>query len=99
MLLIQLLLFSLAAFWGFSYYLRSTKEVPKRIQKEPPEEIKRHEIQSPPKYNRMQLEKTAANCLYFSLTPTEREQINVFAKCRNASDKELFEIIENFENY
>lgn len=92
--ILVLLLFLFYASGGFKKLLKAFE-----IQENPQEEIKRHEIQPPPKYNRTQLEKTAANCLYFSLTPTEREKINVFAKCRNASDKELFEIIENFENY
>ena len=50
------------------------------------------------KMNRRQLEKVAANCLYFMMTETERQNINIFMKCRDASDAELYDIIERFKN-
>lgn len=52
----------------------------------------------PQKQNRRQLEKVAASCLYRLLTPRERENINIFIFCRDASDAELINIIERFKN-
>lgn len=93
MLLFQLILFTLAAFWGFSYYLRSTAEAPQR----PPEELPEEMPPAPPKMDRRRRERAAANCLYFSMTEKERAEKNIFQYCRDASDSELTAIIERYK--
>ena len=93
MLIIQLLLFAAVAVWGFGYYSRSTAEAPQRPPEESPEEMP----PAPPKMDRRQLERTAANCLYFSMTERERAENNIFQYCRDASDSELTAIIERYK--
>ena len=93
MLVIQLILFSLVAVWGFRYYYRSTAEAPQR----PPEELPEEMPPAPPKMDRRQRERAAANCLYFSMTEKERAEKNIFQYCRDASDSELTAIIERYK--
>ena len=93
MLVIQLILFNLVAVWGFRYYYRSTAEAPQR----PPEELPEEMPPAPPKMDRRQRERAAANCLYFSMTEKERAEKNIFQYCRDASDSELTAIIERYK--
>ena len=94
MLIIQLLAFAAVAVWGFGYYYRSTAEAPQR----PPEELPEEMPPAPPKMDRRQRERAAANCLYFSMTERERADKNIFQYCRDASDSELTAIIERYKN-
>jgi hypothetical protein len=93
MLILQLLLFAAVAVWGFGYYLRSTAEAPQK----PPEELPEEMPPAPPKMDRRQRERAAANCLYFSMTDKERAERNIYQYCRDASDSELTAIIERFK--
>lgn len=93
MLIIQLLLFAAVAVWGFRYYYRSAAEAPQR----PPEELPEEMPPAPPKMDRRQRERAAANCLYFSMTERERAEKNIFQYCRDASDSELTAIIERYK--
>lgn len=95
MLIIQLLAFAAVAVWGFGYYLRTT-EPPQRPQGKKAQEGPEEEPQ-PPTTNRRQLERIAANCLWGMMTPTERQHASIFQQCRDASDKELNEIIRRYK--
>ena len=92
MLLFQLILFTLAAFWGFSYYIRTTTEAPTTEPKEMPEMVPES-----PQMDRRQLERIAANCLWSMMTPSERQEASIYMKCRDASDSELTAIIERYK--
>lgn len=95
MLILQLLLFTVSAAWGYNY-IRAATSPPEAPQK-PPEELPEETPPAPPKMDRRQRERAAANCLYFSMTDKERAEKNIYQYCRDASDSELTAIIERFK--
>lgn len=89
-----IILYIITAGFAYSVY-KDIKRPPETARPEPEPE---NRPPGPQKQNRRQLEKVAASCLYRLLTPNERENINIFSFCRDASDAELINIIERFKN-
>ena len=87
-----IILYIITAGFAYSVY-KDIKRPPETARPEP-----ENRPPGPQKQNRRQLEKVAASCLYRLLTPNERENINIFSFCRDASDAELINIIERFKN-